>query len=306
MASQPFSFQDIKSQLLALTPAEFQALKQACYYRWVTSLLRNNGWLNLFLGGITLWLGLSGFGQNIFRVIQTLLGILIVGQSLWALSQSTTANIQRFSILFALCGIWNILLAVMSGLYGTGLIIGLLGILQLWAAYQFRKIHLQYSQVKLVKPSPETAQLYDSIWKSLVKDIIYNDADYIEMEIQRRKWCGFLLPDRMILAFKQRNILMLADKNDVVIVPTHPRSAGHWIEIIFKFDIIASAVGKIPRPIYEKYVSWKGGATVMADAPSELRYTRNMKRYIRIGSLIILGLIALFVWSMISFMMRYV
>ena len=194
MASQPFSFQDIKSQLLALTPAEFQSLKEAYYYRWVTSLLRNNGWLNLFLGGRTLWLGLSGSGQSIFTVIQTIFGILIVGQSLWALRESTISNIQRFSILFALCGIWNILLGVISGLYGIGLIIGLLGILQLWGAYQFRKIHQQYSQVTLVKPSTEVAKLYDSIWKSLDKDIIYNDADYIETDIQRRKWCGFLLP----------------------------------------------------------------------------------------------------------------
>jgi hypothetical protein len=306
MASQPFSFQDIKSRLLALAPAEFQSLKEAYYYRWVTSLLRNNGWLNLLLGGLTLWLGLTGFGQSIFKVIQTIFGILIVGQSLWALRESTTSNIQRFSILFALCGIWNILLAVISGFYGIGLIIALLGILQLWSAYQFRKIHQQYSKVKLVKPSAEVAQLYDSIWKSLVKDIIYNDADYIEIEIQRRKWCGFPLPNRLVLAFKQRNILMLADKNDVLLVPINPRASGRWVEIIFKFDINASTVAKIPRSLYEKYVAWKGEAMVMADAPVELRQTRNIKRYIRIAALIILGLIALFVLNMISFMSRYV
>ncbi len=306
MSSQLFSFQDIKSQLLALTPVEFQALKNAYYYRWVTSLLRRNGWLNLFLGGLTLWLGLSGFGQSIFKVIQTLFGILIVGQSLWALRESTVSNIQRFSILFALCGVWNILLAVISGLFGAGLIVGLLGALQLWSAYQFRKIHQQYSQVTLVKPSPEIAQLYDSIWKSLAKDIIHTDVDYIDMQIQRRNWRGFLLPDRMVLAFKQSNILILADKSDVLLVPTNPRALGRWIEIIFKFDIIASAVGKIPRPVYDKYVTWKGNATVMVDAPPELRQTRNIRRYVRIASLIILGLIALFVVSMIAITLRYV
>ena len=305
MASQPGAIQDVKAQLLALTPAEFQALKDTYYYRWVTSLLRSNGWLNLFLGVLTLWAGWSGFGQSIFKVIQTLFGVLIVGQSLWALRESSISNIQRFSILFALCGIWNILLGIIAGISGAGLIVGLLGALQLWGAYQFRKIHQRYSQVTVAKPSPETALLYDLIWTTLIKGIIHTDDDYIEMQIQRRKWRGFLLPDRMVLAFKQRNIVILADKSDVLLVPTNPRALGRWIEVIFKFDIIASAVGKIPRPVYDKYVRWKGDATVMADAPSELRQSRNVRRIIRIASLIILAVIILVVLSMISFVSRY-
>jgi hypothetical protein len=305
MASKPVEIHDVKTTLLTLNQTEFQALKNTYYYRWVTALLRQNGWLNVFLGGLTLWLGLSGFGQSIFKVVQTLFGVLIVGQSLWAIRESTTANIYRFSILFILCSIWNIGLAILDGLQGLGFIVGLLGVSQLWGAYQFRKIHERYSQVTLVKPSLETSRLYDAVWKALHKGIIHTDTEYIELQIERRGWRGFLLPEQLVIAFKQRNIVIFANKSDVVFVPTNPTKSGKWLEIVIKLDI-ASTVGKITRGFYEKYLGWKGEAITVKDAPTELRRMRNTRRYIRIASLIILGIIALFVFSMIQFMMRYV
>lgn len=257
MAAQPGTIQDIRAQLLALSPAEFQALKATYHYRWVTSLLRTNGWTNLFLGGLTLWLGLSGLGQSIFKVVQTILGLIIVGQSLWALRESSVSNIQRFSILFALCGVWNIFLGLLASLSGAGFLVALLGALQLWGAYRFRKIHQQYAQMALVKPSPETAMLYDTIWKSLNKNIIHTDDDYIELQLQQRPWRGFLLPDQIILAYKQRNVMIIADKTEVSLVPKNPGGAGRWVSVTSKFDIIAAMAGKMPRPAYERYVRWK-------------------------------------------------
>jgi hypothetical protein len=305
MAAEIFTFRGIKTQLEELTPTEFQDLKTTYYYRWVRMLLRNNGWLNLFLGVVSAWLGFDGIGQSIFSLIQAILGIVIIGQSIWSLRTTNIANIRRFSIVFLACGIWNVILAARGNVQGVAFWIGMLAVAQLWSAFRFQKIYKQYAHVTLVKPSPQAEIFYDSIWREIAKGVIEGDENYIEMLIQRRRWRGLLLQDRMVLAFTQRPLVILGDKADVVLVPTNPRAFGKWIEVVFKFDIIASAVGKIQRSTFEKYIEWKGGATKMVDAPRELRQTRNMRRTVRIVSIRVLGAIIYIILSMIAFVSRY-
>src|SRR4051794_9915921 len=123
--------QGLIGHLAALSEADFSALQNAYYYRWLQLVLRSLGWLNLILGGLTLWLGLSGIDQGILKVIQALLGVVIVGVSLWGLAAPSRQVLFGYSFMFALTGIWNLLLGVRYGIFTSGLLIALLGLLQL-------------------------------------------------------------------------------------------------------------------------------------------------------------------------------
>ncbi|MBZ0301806.1 MAG: hypothetical protein K8J31_18810 [Anaerolineae bacterium] len=129
------SAEDIKTRLSTLTAEELNSLRDTYDVRWRTSWLRSTGWLNVILGGLTLWLGLTcPCGFTVPKLIQALAGGLIVGQSVWAIMLPSTAGFLRFALVFLGAGIWNLLLALSEGFAGGAFLVGLLGVAQLrWA-----------------------------------------------------------------------------------------------------------------------------------------------------------------------------
>jgi hypothetical protein len=260
MTTQLTEIHDVKARLLGLSPAEFDALKNIYQYRWLKKLLRTNGWINIFLGGLTLYLGLSGFNRNLFFIIQTLLGLLILGQSLWSIASLSSANVQRYSIIFFLCGAWNIFLALVSligGFPGTAIIMGIFGLVQVRWGYQYRKLYQRWANVSVEKPTSEISKLHDLLWKAMTRGIIHADEDYVEVQIERRDWRGFLLPDRTILAVKQRNELLAGYKQDFIITSqSSSESSRKWLPIKVSLGVV-STTGKMQPKFFEKYSRWK-------------------------------------------------
>ena len=296
--------QNLKQRLEAFTPTEFAALKNAYYYHWVTSLLRSTGWWNLIWGGLTLWFGLTGFGDPLLKGIQTVAGAIIVLQSLWALSNPDVGGIRRFSAIFLAAGIWNILVAIMANFRGLSTFTAILGLAQIWWAYQYLKIFRQYLALAPTKPPAEIAQLYDDIWKTLAKGRLSGDDDYIEFQITRRWWRGLLLPEHAVLAFKKRKTVMVADKADMILVPGLSKPTARWVDVVLKVDIVSS-VGKIKQQYFQKYMQWKGEEFSRSDVPSELLKLRRSRRIIRIAAIIILGLILLPVIGAIAIVLQH-
>jgi hypothetical protein len=110
-------FSDLKVRLNGLTTDQLATLRLSYAYRWRQSWLRGMGWVNLFLGGLTFLLG-AGFNGNL---VQTLLGLAIVGVSIWSIVSPLPIGVLIWTITLGVAGMWNIFVAVTN----QGLAVGL-------------------------------------------------------------------------------------------------------------------------------------------------------------------------------------
>jgi hypothetical protein len=210
---------DIKTRLSNLTPDELKALRDIYHDRWRINWLRTDGWFNLFLGGITLWLGLSGPWQTSFpRLIQAVLGLLIVGQSLWAIVTPSTPAILRFAIVLLAAGVWNILLAIVGRLAGGLFLVGLLGIAQLWWAIQAYRQYQRYTQMALPDPPEDEVRFYNEIWHAITKGALKQDTAVINLWVRLDKWRGLLLEDKVVFALLRQKLLIIQLKDEATCI----------------------------------------------------------------------------------------
>jgi hypothetical protein len=251
---------ETKTRLLNLSPAELSGLQKVKEFREMSIWLGTNGWLNVFLGGLTLWLGLQGASHSILKALQALLGVLLIAQSLWSIIRPSTRAVLGFSLLFLITGIWNVFISVLAGLEGITWLVASLGLLQLWWAYKVYLKYQSYQKRSITVPSPETTSLYDEIWRAIAKVKPQSEGDpaFIKLLISTKMWNGLLVGDLAVFARSNTKLLMWAPKADVRFDPLSPTIAsGPRVGGTIKIgDTTSESVG-MPQVFYQKYVQWK-------------------------------------------------
>ena len=295
MSAESFpSSTDIKTRLSNLTPDELKTLRDIYHDRWRKSWLRTDGWFNLFLGGLTLWLGLSGPSQTSFpRLIQAVLGLLILGQSLWAIVTPSTPAILRFAIVLLAAGVWNMLLAIVGRLAGGLFLVGLLGIAQLWWAIQAYGQYRRYKHMALPDPPDDEVRFYDEIWHAIAKGVLKRDAAVINLWVRLDKWRGLLLEDKVVFALLRQKLLIIQLKDEANFVPNSSRPMGkrRVYGRIKLNEVFERAL--MNRDSYEKYARWKGEEAVLAEVTPS--FWQRLPRPLRIVLMIVAGLVLLYI-----------
>ncbi len=299
--------QSLKTTLLALSSQQFESLKQVgTYYRLVRAL-RATGWTNLIWGGLTLWLGSSAFYPNIFTNIQAILGFLIVAQSLWAITRPGANSFLALTCILLFCGLWNLFITFYDGYRGFAALVGLLGAFQLWWAYRTYKSFQLFAELPTITPTSELAQQYDAIWEGLANPSPTLSPELMMMQLNRNRywWNGLLLPDHAVLAHKRQKVLLFVSKPELVIVAERPKAINRN-----KFGIFAqvgkeSLVGKIYRSGFQQYLQWKGIPDAELEITPRILRMRHVRKIAWWIMLIILVLIALYVGTLIAFVMKY-
>src|SRR5579871_1622261 len=80
-----FPPQDLKARLLSLTAEQLAELRLSYYYRLRQAWLRDMGWTNFFMGGLTFLLGIGVPGNPPLKMIQAFLGLATVFVSVWSI-----------------------------------------------------------------------------------------------------------------------------------------------------------------------------------------------------------------------------
>jgi len=290
--------QNLKTTLLALSSQQFDSLKQVgTYYRLIRAL-RATGWVNLFLGGLTLWLGSSAFYPNIFTNIQAVLGFLIIAQSLWAITRPGANGFLALTCVLLLCGLWNLFITFYGRLSGADIFVGLLGIYQLWGVYRTYKSYQLFAELPMPNPTPEVVQQYDAIWEGLANPAPTLSPELMKMQLNRNRywWNGLLLPDHAILAHTRQKVLLLVSKPELVIVPENSKTLNRDKFAVFTQIGKESLVGKIYQSGFQQYLQWKGITDPEVEVDKSLqrkRVGRKMLRWIML--VIIIGFLLLLV-----------
>lgn len=290
------SGQSIKDMLAAQSPDQFEALKQVGTYYRLVRVLRSTGWLNLFLGGLTVLWGWSALRPNTFSTIQAILGAMTVGQSLLAIIRPRARGYLYLAVVLLLCGVWNLFLTVYISVSLRSVdvewLIGLLGLYQVWGAYKTYKSYETFSKLLTPKPTSELEQQYRTIWEGLVRPSPALSPELMMVYLARRRWNGLLLPNDAILALKARKMLLFVSKPDLTLVPENPKSINKEQFAVFAQVDKESLMGKIYRNSYQLYMQWKGITNPEAELSKNLyskRVGRKMLRWIMI--LFIVGLL---------------
>jgi hypothetical protein len=277
----------IKNRLSHLTAAELKALEDISRERARKNWLRSNGWLNIFLGGLTLWLGLSGLSEPALpRLIQTIAGAIIVGQSVWAIVSPSKTAILRFAVVLLGAGIWNIFLAVSDGAWLTGL----LGIAQLWWALQAYRGYKNQQVMNLAEPQDDLSQFYDEVYHAITKGVLKRDADSIDLWIGLAKWRGLLLDDKVVFVPIGSKLLSVQHKDEFNFVPNSSNAMNQRRVYGRIKDNTGSQRALIKRDSFARYARWKGEEAVLAQVSTSL-----WGRFIQAVQIIILLIVGLLV-----------
>ncbi len=289
------SSDDIKDHLSALTGEELQALEDTYQYHWQISWLRSTGQINIVLGGITLALGLfTPWGFTFPKLAQTIIGAILIGQSVWAIALPNTGDFLRYAILLLVISLWNIGVSVSFGILTLGSsFVGLLGLAQLRWAFQTFKLYRRFREMGLSKPQDDILQFYDNLWRALTKGVLKNDNDTIQLWTNRAKakWYGLLLKDKIILALKGQNAVVIQPKADQNFVLNSPNPLKKR-RVHGRIKLNGSFEQAMMKPSsFKNYVSWKKPAEIPVNVTPSL--WQRLPRPIRIILLIIGGSILL-------------
>ncbi len=299
--------QNIKATLAALTPQQFDVLKQtATYYRLVRGL-RATGWLNLFLGVLTLLWGVLTPYPTIFSTIQTVVGFLIIAQSLWSIFRPSVRGFFALTIILVLCGVWNIFITIYGRFSGLDLWVGFLGVYQLWEAYRTYKDYQRFFETPTAMPTPELIQQYKEIWQTIAHPTPMLAPELLKVKFapNRYWWNGVLLPNGAVLAHPRQKVLMVTAKPDITLIAENPKRINKEKFDIFVLIDKSSLTGKIYRSSFQQYLQWKGFNDPEAGLTPELARKRLNRKIARWVMIVILILVALFIASLVTFAMQY-
>ncbi len=247
---------DPRLRISTLTPSGLNTLKTLYQYQSIKQKITTTGWLNVFLGAFTIWLGSFLVSRDIFAVFHLLIGCLIVGVSLWAIIAPSARVILLDSVIFAVCGIWNILIPIRYGFHSLSPIILFLGLLQLWWTFQYYKLYKDAVQMSFAKPSSEAMNLYNQIWSEIGKISDRDKKDYIELKMRGKLWRGLLLPKLAVFAAHRRKMLIVSDRANVSFIPNNSNFGSRVFQGRFTFNAIVSPA-VFPRPSLERFTHWK-------------------------------------------------
>ena len=303
----------IKTQLEALDQITFENLQNISKYRYVTGLTRSTGWQNILWGGITLWLGLSGLEYAVGHLVQAILGVLILGVSLWSIARPLLQNVRAFAGIFLICGVWNLLLVILDNFQGLAFLVALLGLAQLWWAYRYEKDYRTYRH-NIAKPASADSAMYDQIWEAIRQTKPQTDSNFIEFQIGSTRLRGWLLNNLAVIGVKNKKYLHLCREDQFSFQP-HVAKIGKKKRFYtgVKLNEI-SAQGFIKRPSFDHYAAWKAQQNPTI-SPEALQLTGSGKTHwlpfgylhpaIRIPILLACAVLIFYTIVMILFFIQY-
>ena len=263
MASHPLfdvpeSKTDVKERIKNLTPTEFDSLKSAERYLKIVRPIKRDAWLNIFLGGLTLWLGVSNINQGLPRIIQSVLGAIIILQCISVLYKPSVPSLMRFSVVFLVSGVWNLIVASINNFAGFSTFIAFLGGMQIWWAYGFARIYEREKDKRFIAPAAQIVQFYDNLLAELRAIRQKSDEDAIDISLKRYQWYGWLLGDyAFFVPRNNRRNLIIARKSDVNFAPRNEQQLSRRrINGIFKIDDLV-AWSDVRSDTLERYQQWK-------------------------------------------------
>ncbi|MBI1257778.1 MAG: hypothetical protein GC204_09940 [Chloroflexi bacterium] len=250
------SISAVKTRLADLSNAEFEQLRNVYSDRFIHWLAHSTGRWNLILGLLTVWLGWSGLSYDTLHLFQLFIGILTLGVSLWASAKPSVQVIRAFSGVFLIGGIWNLFLVVQNNFQGLSFLVGLLGLAQLWWAFQYNHVYQIHRASVPNEPSVAADQLYDQIWQAVCLTKAQQDADFVEFQIGSNRWQGWLLGSLAVLGLKKGKIFHLIRETEITLKPNVAIGKKKRFYANIKFDDI-SARARISNQSFEKYAQWK-------------------------------------------------
>ncbi len=299
--------QNLKSTLSTLSSQQLDSLKQVGTYNRLMRGLRATGWENLFWGAVTLWLGTSALYPNIFTQIQTIVGAIIIAQSLWAISRPSANGILALTCVLLFCGLWNLFITVRGGFAGLDLLLALLGVFQLWWAYRTYRSYNLLAHLPTPTPDPALVNQYDTIWQGLAHPAPLLSPELMMMQLNRNRhwWNGILLTNYAVFAHKRQKLLLFVSKPELIIVAQNPKASKRKRFSIFAQFSDQSWVGKIYQNGFQQYLQWKGIADAESEITPRILRMRRIRKIVWWIMVIVLVVIFLYVGSLIVFVMKY-
>ena len=298
---------DIKKRFQTLTSEEFASLKKAQRYQQAIALLRETGWLNLFLGVFDIWLGLRCCELNAPHLFQIVGGTVLIGFSLWSIALPSLKLTIWLSVILLVFGLWNIFISLY---YGIALLGILIGVVQIWWAYRVYMGHRANQRETIIVPDSSILTLYEALLKGFRRARMKTDNDIIELNLKRYRWQAWLLGEYSVFAPRQNlKRFILVEKSKVDFAPEQEAwSSRKRIKGTFKIDHLVSW-GNIHASSLGRYRQWK----TLEDTSAEFVTTYYEKqripllaaKIVRTFTILFLIAVVLFVGWMIWLVLTY-
>jgi len=288
--------------LSSLGQQQIETLNEIYTFYFLKRWLHSTGWLNIFLGGFTIWMALSGYRFSYLDGGQLLMGLLILGQSVWAVVSPRVQALLRFAILFLLAGAWNTGLGLYS-YSGSFLSLSvLLGLAQFWWAFTTYREYVRYENWNVSIPPSSAEREYRSIWKSVVKGDIKKAPNSIQLWIGRDEWRGTLFDNHVVFAHSRRKLLTIQQKEDTEFRPGRANYAARrriYGRLWFRGELIRTMM---KRQAMQRYLTWKGEApAVEKESEYKSKLHLFMKRSMTVFVILLYSLIAYGIYFVLTY-----
>lgn len=243
---------DVKQRLRAFDTGLWAATE----YQVMLTAQKSTGKLNLFLGALNLWLGVNGLERSSIHLGQIVFGVLLIAQSLSSVAAPSLNGMLRFSFLFMIAGLWNIGLVLRNGDSGLGLLIGLLGGLQLYWAYDYFRWYRRLNAMG--QPATETRDALRDAATTMNALSPEQDDNLIEYKAKGlvRVW----LFQKLVLIADSKHEFASAIKREDFDLHFKKRNKQNEtkINVLFKLNQRKVRVkGLMPALSVERYQAWK-------------------------------------------------
>jgi hypothetical protein len=293
-----------QAQLANLSDADRKSLHEVYILEWCKLAVRDNGWVNIILGGITVLLGASVLEEfSIPKLIQFLLGLLGIAQCIWALVAPHYPRFREFAILLLIAAVWNVFIGFNNGAW----LVIILGLLQLWWSYVSYRLFRFYQQYPFGERPAHIVKLYHDLWHSLMRGSLKREANVINVWIKLLLWRIWLIDNLAVVASNSSRLLIIRRKDELNFIPFSKKPMGRWrvngrmiIKTFYERSVMR---GKD----FEKYAHWKGLETILAQVgPSTWeRLPRAIQIVLRLIGILILLFVIYVIAEFIDLFIRY-
>ncbi|MBL8157141.1 MAG: hypothetical protein JNM70_23410, partial [Anaerolineae bacterium] len=125
--------QDLKNRLQSLSAEQLTGLRQSLSYRLIQAQLKGLGWLNVFLGLLTVWLALLPSEYTLFKIIQFIIGLSTVVASLWSIIAPRPSGLRMWGVLLSVAAVWNLFIGLIP--FGINWFPIALALFQAWGVF---------------------------------------------------------------------------------------------------------------------------------------------------------------------------
>jgi hypothetical protein len=291
----------LKQILANLTIEEWIDLKATTLYQRLQRQLHLNGRLNVALGLLTVWLGMSAPNQTIYTQTQTVVGIITIVVSLIAWMRTSLTGLRLFVGLFILVGAWNLFLGFRDNFAGLGLWAAFFGLIQLSWSLRFQREYQRYKSQN-IEIEPKSSALFKQIHSTLRNNTFVDDPNYIELQVYNRLWNGFLVDDKAVLSYKKSPYVIVANQSDFFLYQQIKirEKAQAFGDIGIQLEPKLFAARRIKPQFFERYLSWKGNVPLTEEMTNKLKRMLQLQKTRPLQAALIFVGIAIFALWFIS------